>query len=209
MTKKIVCLGDSITYGYGAYTEDAWPARTGALTGLSLMNCGVNGDTAAGMLWRFYEDVVEKQPDICIIMAGANDLLNGRSPEETADTVKAITEKAKRYGIVPAVATPVNIDRKQLYTGWPSARGPKDTEKMFSILAQKLRAFDKDGIRVMDVQTEYRKRMEKCRPYGPWYQDGVHPTREGYHILGEIFAGFIQAYGWCGHRCADMFRLTE
>ena len=196
MAKKIVCLGDSITYGYGAYPEDAWPARASALTGMELINCGINGDTAAGMLWRFYEDVAALKPDICLVMAGANDLLNGQSPGETAETIRAIADKAKRYGIVPVIAIPIGIDVEMIGGCWPCARGSRGTAKMFELLAIILKAMENDGIQIVDVYTEYQKRMAQCCPGRPWYQDGVHPTREGYHVLGEIFADFIRAQGW-------------
>lgn len=72
---KIVCIGDSITYGYNVDYNQSWihPARQ--KTGYEIINCGINGDTSGGMLARFYDDVITEKPDYVHIMGGVNDII--------------------------------------------------------------------------------------------------------------------------------------
>lgn len=189
MIKKIVCLGDSITYGYNVYPEDAWPARAAALTGLSFINCGINGDTAAGMLWRFYEDVVSQKPDLCIIMGGTNDIIQGRSGKQTADIMGEIVCKAQKYKIPVVVAIPIGIDETMLGKCWPCTA---TVARTFEDYVRRLRLMTGDQMAVVDIYEKYKRFMKQRRPDGLWYQDGVHPIREGYQVLGELFAEYIR-----------------
>lgn len=65
---KIVCIGDSITYGYNVdYNQSRiHPAKK---TGYEIINCGINGDTSGGMLARFYDDVITEKPNIMAMIS--------------------------------------------------------------------------------------------------------------------------------------------
>lgn len=65
---KIVCLGDSLTYGYGVPRRDCWVSLAAEATGHTLVNRGINGDTTGGMLARFGRDVLSEQPDRVLLM---------------------------------------------------------------------------------------------------------------------------------------------
>ncbi|MDR1831736.1 MAG: GDSL-type esterase/lipase family protein [Fusobacteriaceae bacterium] len=72
--KSIVCFGDSITYGFGAYTEaQSWPSLLAARVTVPVINAGVNGETAMDGLWRIEEDVLAYDPAVVIINFGMND----------------------------------------------------------------------------------------------------------------------------------------
>ena len=50
---KIICMGDSITYGHGlSHLSQRWTDLVAARTGHALVNRGVSGDTTGGMLSR-------------------------------------------------------------------------------------------------------------------------------------------------------------
>ena len=49
---KVIALGDSLTYGYGASPETAYPSVLAEMTRWSIINAGVNGDTSAAVLAR-------------------------------------------------------------------------------------------------------------------------------------------------------------
>ena len=49
---KIICIGDSLTFGYGVWRNDCWVTLISRSTGLRTLNRGVNGDTSAYMLQR-------------------------------------------------------------------------------------------------------------------------------------------------------------
>jgi lysophospholipase L1-like esterase len=70
---KIICIGDSITYGQNVRADEAWPAVLGRLTGHDVRNAGVCGDTTRLGLERFPKDVQLHRPDVVVIQFGHND----------------------------------------------------------------------------------------------------------------------------------------
>lgn len=79
----IVCVGDSITYGYGLPDREhnAWPAQLQALLGggQAVLNLGVSGTTALRQTGHSYVNTPEyrtalnSRPDIVLIKLGTND----------------------------------------------------------------------------------------------------------------------------------------
>ena len=49
---KLLCLGDSLTYGYDVACEYRWTTRLAKERGISVCNEGLCGDTTGGMLYR-------------------------------------------------------------------------------------------------------------------------------------------------------------
>jgi len=80
---RIVCLGDSLTYGVGASKGLDFPSRLAEITGIEVINSGVSGNTTADALARLEADVLEYEPDVVLITLGGNDLKN-RVGEGTA-----------------------------------------------------------------------------------------------------------------------------
>jgi acyl-CoA thioesterase I len=97
---RVVCLGDSLTAGYGLPSPDeAYPAlleRKLASAGLSyeVINAGVSGDTSAGGLrrldWSLQGDV-----RVLVIALGGNDGLRGLPPAELRANLDAIIKAAE------------------------------------------------------------------------------------------------------------------
>ncbi len=79
LTRRIVCLGDSITRGYGVPASQAWPARLEAILSRNarppwqVINAGVPGDTILQGLARLERDVSPHRPDVVFIAFGLND----------------------------------------------------------------------------------------------------------------------------------------
>ena len=80
--RRVLCLGDSFTFGWGVRVEDAWPRRTEGLLrervddGIRTINCGLAGtlypdEYRSGLVDRFH--VLE--PDVVIVGLCLNDLL--------------------------------------------------------------------------------------------------------------------------------------
>ena len=82
---KIVAIGSSSTFGAGASKPyNAYPSRLAAELAaefvdhdITVLNRGVNGDTATDMLARFERGVIAEKPDLVLWQVGTNSLLRG------------------------------------------------------------------------------------------------------------------------------------
>ena len=88
MANKLLCIGDSLTYGYGVSKNECWVTLLEESLNTTIINKGINGDTTASMLNRFYENISKYNPDIVFIMGGTNDLLCGRKLNNIVDNIE-------------------------------------------------------------------------------------------------------------------------
>ena len=110
---KILCFGDSNTYGYdprsffgGRYPADIrWTGLLARETGWDVVNGGMNGRSipAGGF-------VSPPHADLLLVMLGSNDLLNGCSAEEAAARMEVfLTQIRSAYHRVLLVSPPPMI----------------------------------------------------------------------------------------------------
>ena len=75
----IICIGDSLTYGYGVHRAQCWTKLAAEMSGWTIVNRGVCGDTTGGMLVRMREilreGIGEKNERCFLLMGGCNDIL--------------------------------------------------------------------------------------------------------------------------------------
>ena len=55
---RLICIGDSLTFGYGVHLSQRWTRLCAQETGWELVNEGINGDTTGGMLARMQGGVL-------------------------------------------------------------------------------------------------------------------------------------------------------
>jgi acyl-CoA thioesterase I len=105
----VLALGDSITHGTGADPAAAYPAQLAALTGWSVVNGGVPGDTAAQALDRLPALLAEHKPALVIVSIGGNDFLR-RLPLAATETALrsaiALSREAGAQVLLVAVPQP-------------------------------------------------------------------------------------------------------
>ena len=94
----IIALGDSLTAGYGATPEEAYPSRLSAMLEVPIVNAGVNGETSEGALERLDRDVLQRDPRIVIVGLGGNDYLRGVSIKATEANLRAIVSRTRDAG---------------------------------------------------------------------------------------------------------------
>ena len=103
---KTLCIGDSNTYGYDPRSflgsrypkEVRWTDRLESLTGYEVINCGVNGMTVPTDGSNLIALITKESPDLIIVMLGGNDLLLGRSAEQTSERMAAFIEAIMHAG---------------------------------------------------------------------------------------------------------------
>lgn len=161
--ERIVFLGDSITDGH------TLPLLVRQATGVTCINAGVAGDTAAGMRKRLEHDVLPRRPGRVALSVGINDVLRNVSPADYEADVTAISDRLKRDRIPMILLTPTIL-------------GPKHAEaerKLGAYIGILRRLASKEGYAVAEVHD----RMGEAR--GLLEPDQVHLTFEGYRVMAR------------------------
>lgn len=91
---KILCIGDSNTYGFDprSYIDARYPEEvrwTDQLSSSSVTNFGINGMSIPSDHSVFTDLIRRKDPDLVIVMLGTNDLLEGASAVETSKKMES------------------------------------------------------------------------------------------------------------------------
>jgi acyl-CoA thioesterase-1 len=169
----ILCVGTSLTAGYGLDPDDAWPAvlqKKVDAAGLPyrVVNAGVSGETSAGAVRRM--DWLLRQPvAVFVLETGANDMLRGQDAAATRANVDAILTRAARQQPPPKLvvlgmrATP-NLGGDYVRRFAPIY--PELAQKHGAVLVP----FVLDGVAGIP-------RLNQA--------DGVHPTAEGQRMMAE------------------------
>lgn len=102
----LLCLGDSLTFGYGAAAGTSYPQQLEQLTGYVTKNAGVNGDTAEGALVRLPALLQENAPGLVLVSIGGNDFLRGMPLDRTRAALKSLVQTAAASAQVVLIAQP-------------------------------------------------------------------------------------------------------
>lgn len=191
---KIVCIGDSITYGYSLNRKDTWTHLSQEKTGFIISNKGINGDTIIGMLSRFERDVIKENPDIMFLMSGSNDILLSNSFENIKSSLVSIIQQSFSNGILPIIATPIPFyieDISDIYKDFI------DFNYSISLLNDYIDWIIEYSnlfrIDVIDFFNIFRKHfLNNNLDYKEYYLDGLHLNKKGNELFSEIFCDKIQ-----------------
>ena len=176
----IVCMGDSLTAGYGVEESQAYPALLAARLRIDghdyeVINAGVSGETSSGALARL-DWMLTLKPDIVILETGANDGLRGVDPALTRQNIDAIVARLKAEGIIVVLA------------GMQMVRnlGPAFTQSFAAIYPEVAAAHDVILIPFFLEDVAGRASLNQA--------DGIHPTAEGYGIItANLYPHALQA----------------
>jgi len=100
---RIICFGDSITFGYGANAGEDYPTALAKLVSLPVVNAGVDGDTTFEALKRLENDVLDKNPRLVIVEFCGNDFLKKIPQEVTVKNLALIIERIQEKGAMVAL----------------------------------------------------------------------------------------------------------
>ncbi len=184
---KILCYGDSITYGYevNLLKDDQVPApypfalekilkkKLSKSKAIKVLNKGYNGWTSQDAYENFEEVLGNKKYDIVFIMFGINDVNQYYMVDEYIENIKNILEILKKKKIEPVLLTPTPT----LYFA-EEVRHYSDTLLKFA---------KSNNIKVIDMHYEIEnllktKKIEK-QIYLP---DNIHFATENYKDIAEI-----------------------
>lgn len=181
---KIVCLGDSLTYGYGVRRSKVWTKLVEDKLKNEIINEGINGDTSSGMLSRFYNSVYMQRPDLVHIMGGVNDLIVGADIGVVKSNIMSMVHQAAAKFIKPIIGIPPKIDVESVRQDWLEFSDFKrvliELENYHDWLIEFCKTFN---VEYIDYYTE----LDKLKGSENVYIDGLHLNDRGNEIMAEIF----------------------
>lgn len=175
---RVLALGDSLTFGYGASPDAAWPVKLGELTGWQVENAGINGDTSAGALERLPSLLAAGSYDAILIGIGGNDMLRGVSPSATRDNIAALLSQARAHTPhVALLATPAPDAMR-------AAVGSLSDASFYEEVA-------KSGQALL-VANVYSSVLSDAS----LRSDRIHANAQGYAKVAQQLADQLKAAGW-------------
>lgn len=175
----VLALGDSLTYGYGAPPEAAYPRKLAELTGWQLINGGVSGDTSQQALVRL-PALMKQSPKLVLLGIGGNDFLRRVAETETRRHI------GSTIAVVQAAGVPlVLIAEPQLSLG--ALVGSLSDHPLYADLAGEYRVPLFAG-GWADILSDAGLRS-----------DAIHANARGYALFAERLAAFLKKQGfWRG-----------
>ena len=215
MKKKIVFIGNSIVAGYpwskgksfvsqvrNALKGDV-PAADGQgivlpqpdftkATGFEVLNKGINGDTTAGILGRFTQDVINHQPDMVFVLTGTNDFIyRDASPEEAFANLEFMAKLCDSIGASCIHITPIPVDAGKAEFMWMAGCGisypavNRDIDRLSDMIRNSGRPY-------LDLNKLYPEFVKEKGDVDLAYMDGIHPMPEGYTFIAKQVLSFME-----------------
>ena len=106
--RKLICLGDSLTFGLRVPHSQAWPRLISRETGMEVRNLGISGDTTGGMLARLQTitggvPVAPENMPVLLIMGGSNDIFYAGTDTVAKANIGAMIHQAMAAHMLPVV----------------------------------------------------------------------------------------------------------
>ncbi len=177
---RVLALGDSLTHGYGAPPDAAWPVKLGELTGWRVDNAGINGDTSAGALERLPSllGAGASSYDAILIGIGGNDMLRGVPASATRDNLAALISQARAHTpYVAVLATPAPDAMRAFVGSLSDAPFYEEVAKSGQALL---------------VANVYSSVLSDAS----LRSDRIHANTQGYAKIAQQLADQLKAAGW-------------
>ena len=184
---KIMCMGDSITYGNGLTNlSDRWSDIVAARTGYTLVNLGIGGDTTGGMLARCQTQVFAKYPDVLHILGGTNDICFTYDYHQAFANMVSMIRHAQTFGVPLLIGIPIPFvpERFNNYE-WFQDRDNDYITQQCERYAHVLRAY----CTARDIpHIDYRSAFlnEDGTVKKDYYTDALHPNAKGHLAMAEV-----------------------
>ncbi len=192
----IVCLGDSLTYGYEVRRSAVWTAIGGRESGARVVNRGVNGLMTAGMLACCNHDLINENPHAVLLMGGANDILSGLDPSVPEKNMAAMIDRARDAAITPLVGIPVPFC-PPIREDWAAMADFPERTPVYEVYVECLRELcSARECGVVDFRAGLAAHARKTgvSPRS-FYRDGIHLNEAGHGIFAAVFVRTLRALG--------------
>ena len=144
-----------------------------------VINDGISGQRSDQIALRL-EDALKAGPQMVIILAGVNDIVQGVPLRETEERLLWMYRRAKAMTVVPVAATVLPYDQAT----------PEQAQEIRRLNAWIRKTSDKERIPLADLNRALADPQHPDRLIGS--DDGIHPDVGGYRTMGEALADTVQ-----------------
>jgi lysophospholipase L1-like esterase len=194
----IVGLGDSTTAGTPGFLSPIEAPPTGrgnpesqycywmtrAHPEWTVLNRGINGQRSDEILSRFERDVVWEKPAVVIILAGVNDIYQGRATDSVKRNLEAVYVLSERSHIVPVATTILPYN----------SAGREESDSIRGVNQWVETASRVPGRLFCDTNQAVRDRANPTLLASS--PDGLHPDVQGYRRMGEALSTTLERAGY-------------
>lgn len=167
----IVAFGDSLTHGTGASTDTAYPAVLASLTGRTVVNAGVPGDTTESGLRRLPEVLAEYQPRLVLLCLGGNDMLKKQPATTIENNLRLLVQTIRASG---AAVVLIGVPEPKLFGGAPD---------FYARIAEDLKLpLERDAFNAVLKDNRLKS-------------DPIHANAAGYRQVAERLDAFLREAG--------------
>ncbi len=176
--EKIVCIGDSLTEGYGINLNCNWPDLLDKTIDHEIINSGICGDTTSGMLARFHHMVIKYKPDYVVIMGGTNDVSMIIPINQIIGNILSMTRLARHYNIQSIIGIPPPFFLPDEYVDDLLFMGLSEMHQRLIEYSETLKRFISNDDQ---PSIDFTRNM-----HAEFYlDDGLHPSEKGHKVMAE------------------------
>lgn len=192
---KLICFGDSLTFGLGAPESLRWTSLFAAESGWCVVNRGISGDTTGGMLSRFQRDVIASLSEEhagcqVLLMGGTNDIFFSGTDANARANLCAMVYQLKAYGVRPMIGTPMPVDWAKTPPRWQGLVDFQKAATQVAAYSDWLREYCRrsESLLVDFSAAFYQSDGQICHDL-LW--DGVHPSQQGHRCMADLLARLL------------------
>lgn len=188
---KIVCIGDSLTYGFGVSRTKTWSYLSKDRLGVEIINEGINGDTTGGMVSRFNNSVFSQKPEVVFIMGGTNDFIAGADIGIVKANIMSMVHQSLGKFVEPIVGIPPKIDLINVRDDWADFTDFQKVARQLEEYREWINRFSKTfNVKIIDFYLEIENMSND--KINELYIDGLHLNEQGQIVMADIFCEGIK-----------------
>lgn len=181
--KKLLCCGDSITYGYGVPPGTSWYELLAKKVDFPMVNAGANGARLLDLLPKMQREIRLHQPSHVLIFAGINDLIQQYPARLLIKEIDKLLREAERLGATPIFATAIMPKAHIQRTAWIYENQYDAIKKEVSSFNGFLRDFSlQNNFLLLDFDHFF----QEVDPRPQLFPDGIHPNKEAHKLMAEL-----------------------
>lgn len=199
---RLICIGDSLTFGYGVHLSQRWTQLCAQETGWELVNEGINGDTTGGMLARMQGGVLAELREgglgadrpYVLLMGGSNDVFYSGSDAAARGNMGAMIHQLFSVGVLPMVGIPLPADAPHAPRAWAAAVDFEAAERTMKEYCAWLKRYcTAFGVPYIDFCADFLSPDGSIR--SELLLDGLHPMPEGHRLMARRLSAQLKRQG--------------